>query len=148
MQINGMLHGARLLQYVDFPTSEVLGPGATEDDIRELINRHGPIFIKPLFKGAVGKKGKAGLIGQAHDLKTALTEKERLYFVEHRHDDGIAKANGVTFEGTVPAEHEVYFSITDFDGVSRADDDADPSRRDADRGRRSGRYRRSSRSTP
>ncbi|TCO75760.1 hypothetical protein EV699_103236, partial [Plasticicumulans lactativorans] len=28
MQITGMLHGARLLQYVDFPTAEVLGPEA------------------------------------------------------------------------------------------------------------------------
>lgn len=113
MQINGMLYGARLLQYVDFPTSEVLGPGATEDDIRQLINRHKTIFIKPMFKGGVGGKGKSGLVGQAHDLKTALKEKERLYFAELRHDKGIAKANGVTFEGTVPAEHEVYFSITD-----------------------------------
>ena len=27
MQLNGLLHGARLLAHVDFPTSEVLGPG-------------------------------------------------------------------------------------------------------------------------
>jgi len=27
MQITGMLYGAQLLKYVDFPTSEVLGPG-------------------------------------------------------------------------------------------------------------------------
>jgi succinyl-CoA synthetase beta subunit len=66
-----------------------------------------------LFKGGVGKKGKAGLIGRAVDLKTALKEKERLYFVEHRHGNQCAKANGVTFEGAVPAEHEVYFSVTD-----------------------------------
>ena len=71
------------------------------------------MFIKPVFKGGVGKKGKAGLLGRAKDLKTALKEKERLYFVEHRHGNQIAKANGVTFEGAVPAEHEVYFSITD-----------------------------------
>ena len=38
-----------------------------------------------MFKGGVGKKGKAGLIGRATDLKTALEEKERLYFAEHRH---------------------------------------------------------------
>src|SRR4029453_8875408 len=50
-------------------------------------------------------------LGRAKDLKTALREKERLYFVEHRHGNQTAKANGVTYEGAVPAEHEVFFSI-------------------------------------
>ena len=113
MQITGMLHGAQLLKYVDFPTSDILGPGASEDEIQALIDRHRQIFIKPIFKGGVGKKAKAGLIGRASDLKTALAEKERLYFAEHRHGNALAKANGVTFEGSVPASHEVYFAITD-----------------------------------
>jgi succinyl-CoA synthetase beta subunit len=113
VQITGMLYGAQLLKYVDFPTSEVLGPGASEDQIQELIDRHKQIFVKPIFKGGVGKKGKAGLIGKASDLKTALAEKERLYFAEHRHGNAMAKANGVTFESGVPAQHEVYFAITD-----------------------------------
>ncbi|MDO8787480.1 MAG: ATP citrate lyase citrate-binding domain-containing protein [Sulfuritalea sp.] len=113
MQITGMLYGARLLQFVGFPASEVLGPAASEDEIKALIDRHGQIFIKPVFKGGVGKKGKAGLLGRARDLKTALAEKERLYFVEHRVGHTVAKANGVSFEGGVPAGHEVYFSITD-----------------------------------
>ncbi len=113
MQVTGMLYGSRLLQHVGFPATEVLGPSATEDEIQDLITRHGLIFIKPLFKGGVGKKAKAGLIGKATDLKVALAEKERLYFAEHRHETAYAKANGVTFEAGVPAEHEVYFSITD-----------------------------------
>lgn len=113
MNITGMLYGARLLQFADFPSAEVLGPDASEEQIKALIERHGAVFVKPLFKGGVGKKGKAGLIGRAKDLRTALAEKERLYFVEHRHGHQVAKANGVTFEGAVPAEHEVYFSITD-----------------------------------
>ena len=113
MELTGMLHGSRLLDYVEFPTTEVLGPGATEDEIQALIDRHKLIFVKPLFRGGVGKKGKAGLIGKATNLKTALSEKERLYFVEHRHGNTVAKANGVTFEAGVPAEHEVYFAITD-----------------------------------
>ena len=91
----------------------MLGPDASEEEIKALIERHGSVFIKPVFKGGVGKKGKAGLLGRAKDLKTAQKEKERLYFVEHRHGNQYAKANGVTFEGAVPAEHEVYFSITD-----------------------------------
>ena len=111
MQITGMLYGSRLLDFVGFPASEVLGPDASEDAIKALIDRHGEVFVKPVFKGGVGKKGKAGLVGRARDLKTALKEKERLYFVEH--PQGSAKANGVTFEAAVPAEHEIYFSITD-----------------------------------
>ena len=113
MQVTGMLHGAKLLQFVGFPTSEILGPNATEAEIEALIAKHGQVFIKPVFKGGVGKKGKAGLIGKASDLQTALKEKERLYFAEHRHGNQTAKSNGVTFEAAVPAEHEVYVSITD-----------------------------------
>jgi succinyl-CoA synthetase beta subunit len=113
MQVTGMLYGARMLQFVGFPAAEVLGPDAGEEEIKALIERHGSVFIKPVFKGGVGKKGKAGLLGRAKDLKTALQEKERLYFVEHRHGHQLAKANGVTFEGAVPAEREVYFSLTD-----------------------------------
>ena len=113
MQITGMLHGAHLLQFADFPSAEILGPGASEEEIKQLLEKHGEIFVKPVFKGGVGKKGKAGLLGRAKDLKTALAEKERLYFAVHRHGNQVAKANGVTFEGAVAAEHEVYFSITD-----------------------------------
>jgi succinyl-CoA synthetase beta subunit len=113
MQITGMLHGARLLQLVGFPTAEVLGPDANDDEIKALIDRHKQVFIKPVFRGGVGKKGKAGLLGRVSDLKTALKEKERLYFAEHRHGNQFAKANGVTFEGGVPSEHEIYFSLTD-----------------------------------
>ena len=31
MQITGMLHGAGLLEFVGFPATEVLGPGASEE---------------------------------------------------------------------------------------------------------------------
>jgi succinyl-CoA synthetase beta subunit len=113
MQITGMLYGSKLLRFVGFPASEVLGPAATEEEIKGLLKRHGSIFVKPVFKGGIGKKGKAGLLGRASDLRTALKEKERLYFAEHRVGSTVAKANGVTFEAAVPAEHEVYFSITD-----------------------------------
>ena len=113
MQLTGMLHGSKLLQFVDFPAAKVLGPEASEDEISALIESHGSVFVKPIFKGGVGKKGKSGLIGRAKDLKTALAEKERLYFVEHRVGNVVSKAQGVTFEGAVPAEHEVYFAIGD-----------------------------------
>ncbi|MEE8575532.1 MAG: ATP citrate lyase citrate-binding domain-containing protein, partial [Thermodesulfobacteriota bacterium] len=35
------------------------------------------------------------------------------YFAEHTHGNVVSKADGVTFEGGVPAEHEVYFSLSD-----------------------------------
>jgi succinyl-CoA synthetase beta subunit len=113
MNLTGMLHGARLLKLAGFPTPEILGPDATEAQIQALLDRHGQVFVKPVFKGGVGKKGKAGLVGRATDLQTALAEKERLYFCEHRHGNQRAKSNGVTFEAGVPADHEVYFSLTD-----------------------------------
>ena len=113
MQITGMLWGAKLLNYVDYPTSEVLGPEATGKQVKDLIDRYGSVLIKPVFKGGIGKKGKAGLIGQATDLATAMREKERLYFVEHQFGNTKAKAEGVTFEAAIPAEHEIYVSITD-----------------------------------
>jgi succinyl-CoA synthetase beta subunit len=113
MQITGMLQGAWLLNYVGYPTATVLGPEAGTDEIQALIDACGEVFIKPVFRGGVGKKAKAGLVGRARDLKTALREKERLYFIEHAHGNAVAKAEGVTFEGAVVAEHEIYFSITD-----------------------------------
>jgi succinyl-CoA synthetase beta subunit len=113
MNLTGMLYGSKLLSYVGFPTAEVLGPEAGEEEIQKLIERNGSVFIKPLFRGGIGKKGKSGLIGRASDLKTALKEIERLYFAEHRVGQISAKAKGVSIEGAVPAEHEVYFAITD-----------------------------------
>ncbi len=113
MQLTGLLWGSRLLKYVDYPCAEILGPGATVDEIKGLIDRHKQIFIKPLFKGGVGKKGKSGLIGKADNVQDALKEKERLYFVEHHFGNTHAKAEGVTYEGGVPAKYEVYVSISD-----------------------------------
>ncbi|CAK0771834.1 hypothetical protein CCP3SC1_640017 [Gammaproteobacteria bacterium] len=113
MNISGLLYGAKLLDIVDFPRADVLGPEAADHEIKDLIARCGAVFVKPNFQGGIGKKGKAGLIGRAQDLKTAIKEKERLYFAEHRVGNNVYKSRGVTFEGAVPAEHEVYFSISD-----------------------------------
>ncbi|MBF0627858.1 MAG: carboxylate--amine ligase [Magnetococcales bacterium] len=113
MQITGMKWGAKLLKYVDFPCAEVLGPESTPEQIQALIDKWGGCLIKPIFKGGIGKKGKAGLVGKATDVRTALKEKERLYFAEHTHGNQTSKSEGVTFEGFVKAEHEIYVSITD-----------------------------------
>jgi len=37
MQVTGMLYGAKLLQFAGFPTAEVLGPDASEEEIKRLI---------------------------------------------------------------------------------------------------------------
>ncbi len=113
MNIGGLLYGAKLLDIVEFPRAEVLGPEAKDHEIKGLIERCGEVFIKPNFPGGIGKKGKAGLVGRAKDLKTALREKERLYFATHQVGNNVYKSNGVTFEGAVPAEHEVYCAISD-----------------------------------
>ncbi len=108
-----MLYGAKLLKKVNFPAATVLGPEASDNEIKDLIEKCGSVFVKPIFKGGVGKKGKSGLIGRALDIKSALAEKERLYFAEHKVGAMSYKAQGVTFEGAVAADYEVYFSITD-----------------------------------
>jgi hypothetical protein len=41
MQVTGMLYGATMLQFIGFPTSEVLGPSASEEEIRALIDHRG-----------------------------------------------------------------------------------------------------------
>ncbi|MEG3638151.1 ATP citrate lyase citrate-binding domain-containing protein [Magnetococcus sp. PR-3] len=113
MQITGMYWGSKLLKYVGFPTSNVLGPEASANELQSMIDEAGGLLVKPIFKGGVGKKGKAGLLGIAKDVQTALKEKERLYFAEHQHGNAYAKAEGVTFESFVEAKYEIYFSITD-----------------------------------
>ena len=39
MEITGMLYGSQLLKFAGSPTSEILGPDASEDEIKTLINR-------------------------------------------------------------------------------------------------------------
>ena len=39
MQLTGLLHGAPLLRHVGFPTAEVIGPDAGDDQIVDLIRR-------------------------------------------------------------------------------------------------------------
>jgi len=56
MQITGMLYGARLLEHVEFPAAEILGPGATEDEIQGLIDRHKLIFINLRCSGAASAR--------------------------------------------------------------------------------------------
>ena len=45
MQVTGMLHGAKLLQLAGFPVPDILGPDASEEQIKALIERHGEVFV-------------------------------------------------------------------------------------------------------
>ena len=38
MQVTGMLYGAKLLQFADFPTAEVLGPDASVERTEHIVN--------------------------------------------------------------------------------------------------------------
>ena len=46
-----MLWGRKLLDLVEFTHSEVHGPELSVDEIKDMIKRHGQVFIKPMFKG-------------------------------------------------------------------------------------------------
>ena len=113
MQITGMLWGHKLLNRVGFPSAEVLGPEAGPEAVEALIAKWGRVLVKPVFRGGVGKKGKAGLIGFCDTAEAAMAERKRLFFAEHRVGNVTARAEGVTFESAIPAEYEVYVSISD-----------------------------------
>ncbi len=136
MQITGMLYGSKLLQFAGFPTAEVLGPDASEEAIKALIERHGSVFVKPVFKGGVGKKGKAGLLGRAKDLKTALQGEGAalLRRAPPRQPDRQGERRDVRGRGSRRARG--LFLDHRLDALSRADDDAHASRRHGHRGAR------------
>ena len=136
MQLTGLLHGAPLLRHVDFPVTEVLGPAATEAEIQNLIDRHKLIFIKPVFKGGVGKKGKAGLIGNASDLQTALAEKERLLFRRASPRQCHRQSQRRHLRGRRPGEARSLFLDHGFDRLPRPHHDAHPCGRRRYRGAR------------
>lgn len=56
MQITGMQWGHKLLDLVEFPRSDVRGAEISVDEIKEMIAKHKMVFVKPVFKGGVGKK--------------------------------------------------------------------------------------------
>ena len=110
MQITGMLWGRKLLDLVEFTHSEVHGPELSVDEIKDMIKRHGQLFIKPMFKGGVGKKGKSGLLGRVDNIFRCVKRKKSVYiFCEHVDGFNKVKSDGVTYEGAVPADYEVYF---------------------------------------
>ena len=114
MQLTGLLHGAPLLKHVDFPTAEVLGPDATRRPDPGPDQAPRPGLHQAAVQGRRRQEGQVGPDRPRHrpararwPRRSACTSPNTATATPR------AKANGVTFEGGVPAEHEVYFSITD-----------------------------------
>ncbi|MDH5721472.1 MAG: carboxylate--amine ligase [Spirochaetia bacterium] len=113
MQLTGMKHGRRILEMVEFPVAATLDEEASHDEISKLIKDHGgKCVVKPVFQGGVGKKGKAGLVRIVSSVFEAVEAKKDLFFAKLQSPGGTVQANGVTFEGFVPSEAEIYVSIT------------------------------------
>ncbi len=113
MQITGMKFGNQLLRLVDFPVAETLRASASLDEVSGLIQRHGgKCVVKPVFLGGIGKKGKAGLVRIVDNPYEAMVAKKELYFAIHEQGNRQVQANGVTFEGFIPSDVEVYVNIS------------------------------------
>lgn len=108
-----MRYGRRILEMADFPAAPTLTGAATMEEVGKLIEAHGgKCVVKPVFMGGVGKKGKAGLVRIAKSVYEAMEAKKDLYFAKHTTHNHTVQANGVTFEGFIPSEAEIYVSIT------------------------------------
>jgi len=113
MQLTGLKYGKRILDMVEFPYSPTLTEEASIEEISKLMADHGGrCVIKPFFTGGIGKKGKAGLVKIAKSVHEAVDAKKELYFAKHTQGTNVVQANGVTFEGFIPSEAEIYVSIT------------------------------------
>jgi succinyl-CoA synthetase beta subunit len=113
MQITGMKFGHQLLRLVDFPVAETLRASASLDEVSGLIQRHaGRCVVKPVFLGGIGKKGKAGLVRIVDNPYEAMVAKKELYFAVHEQGSRLVQANGVTFEGFIPSDIEIYVNIS------------------------------------
>ncbi len=113
MQVTGLKYGRRILDMVGFPTAPSLDESASMEDVARLMDKHGgKCVVKPVFMGGVGKKGKAGLVRIAKSVFEAMEAKKDLYFAKHTTGNHTVQANGVTFEGFIPSEAELYVSIT------------------------------------
>jgi len=113
MQLTGLKYGKRILEMVEFPHSPVLTEEASIEEVSALIAAHGgKCVIKPFFTGGIGKKGKAGLVRIAKSVHEAMEAKKDLYFAKHHQGNHVVQANGVTFEGFIASDAEIYVSIS------------------------------------
>ncbi len=113
MQITGLKYGRRILEMVEFPVADTLTEEASMEEVSNLISKHGGrCVVKPFFMGGIGKKGKAGLVRIVKSVHEAMDAKRDLYFARHTVGNHTVQSNGVTFEGFIESDAEIYVSIT------------------------------------
>ncbi len=113
MQLTGLKYGSKILEMVEFPVSPHLTDNASMEEVDDLMKAHGgKCVVKPVFMGGVGKKGKAGLVRIAKSVYEANEAKKDLYFARHTSHNHTVQASGVTFEGFIPSDAEIYVSFT------------------------------------
>jgi succinyl-CoA synthetase beta subunit len=113
MQITGLKYGRRILEMVEFPVAPTLTEEASMEEVSKLISKHGGrCVVKPFFMGGIGKKGKAGLVRIVKSIHEAMDAKRDLYFAKHTVANHTVQANGVTFEGFIESDAEIYVSIS------------------------------------
>ena len=113
MQLSGLKYGKRLMELVEFPFAPTLTESASMEEVNLLIATHsGKCVVKPCFSGGIGKKGKAGLVAVARSAYEAMEAKKKLYFSRHRVGNYTVESNGVTFEGFIESEIEIYVNIS------------------------------------
>jgi hypothetical protein len=117
-----------------FRPLEVLGPAAQRGRVKAMIDKYGLVFIKPVFKGGIGKKGKAGLLGRASDLQTALPRRNASTSRSIRSAMPRPRPTASRSRPACRPSTRCYFSISDSHAFSRADDDAHAHGRHGHRG--------------
>ena len=67
MQVTGMLHGATMLKFVGFPATDVLGPDASEEAIKALIDNNlvGTMLVCQAFVPAMVVAGSGSVVNIA-----------------------------------------------------------------------------------
>ena len=139
MQVTGMLYGSKLLQFAGFPDLRGAWPGRQRRSrSRRSSTATAPYSSSRCSRAASARRARPGLLGRAKDLKTALKEKERLYFVEHRHRQSDVQGERRHVRGRRSGRARGLFLDHRLDPLPRADDDAHAPRRHGHRGARQG----------
>ncbi len=148
MQVTGMLYGAQMLRFVDFPAAEVLGPAADEEQIKstDRASRRGlrqaglPRRRRQEGQGRAARAGE-GPRDRARRARAALLRRAP---VGHIHRQGQRR----DVRGCRPRRARGLLLARRLDPLPRADDDAHAPRRDGHRGARQGARSRRCRSRP
>ena len=141
MQLSGLLHGAKLLRFVNFPVPDVLGPDASEAEIKahDRPARHGVRQAdlqrcdRQEGQGRTGRQGQGSEDGAGRARAPVLRPAHP--WQRHR------QVAGCDLRGGGAGRARGLFRDRRFDAVPGADDHHHPSRRRRHRGAGQGRDR-------